>query len=145
MGDSSETLEGVAGMENHGQRPEVVQARTNGIGRARRHSDTLKIDMLYVAVPVHHPALAFVRLALPLTDVGQHLRAAFTVTTEALSFALVGAALIAWVFSARIGGRVRAIADVARRYRMGDLTPPRMDFGDDELGTVARSLDNSVQ
>ena len=38
-----------------------------------------------------------------------------------------------------------AIADVARRYRRGDLTPPRLDFGDDELGTVARALDDSVQ
>ena len=31
--------------------------------------------MLYVAVPVRHPAIAFVRVALPLTDVRQQLRA----------------------------------------------------------------------
>jgi two-component system phosphate regulon sensor histidine kinase PhoR len=67
------------------------------------------------------------------------------VALSALALALVGAALIAWVFSARIGGRVRDIADVARRYRGGDLTPARLDFGDDELGMVARSLDDSVQ
>jgi two-component system phosphate regulon sensor histidine kinase PhoR len=145
MGDSSETLEGVAAMENHGQRPEVVQARESGMGKAQRHSDTLKIDMLYVAVPVQHPAVAFVRMALPLTTVRQQLQSAFTVTLQALALALVGAVLIAWVFSARIGHRVRAVADIARRYRSGDLTPPRMDFGDDELGAVARSLDESVQ
>jgi two-component system phosphate regulon sensor histidine kinase PhoR len=145
MGDSSETLEGVAAMENHGQRPEVVQARASGMGKAQRHSDTLNIDMLYVAVSVQHPAVAFVRMALPLTTVRQQLQSAFTVTLQALALALVGAVLIAWVFSARIGHRVRAVADIARRYRGGDLTPPRMDFGDDELGAVARSLDESVQ
>jgi two-component system phosphate regulon sensor histidine kinase PhoR len=145
MGDSSETLEGVAAMENHGQRPEVVQARASGMGKAQRHSDTLNIDMLYVAVSVQHPAVAFVRMALPLTTVRQQLQSAFTVTLQALALALVGAVLIAWVFSARIGHRVRAVADIARRYRSGDLTPPRMDFGDDELGAVARSLDESVQ
>jgi two-component system phosphate regulon sensor histidine kinase PhoR len=145
MGDSSETLEGVAAMENHGQRPEVVQARASGMGKAQRHSDTLNIDMLYVAVRVQHPAVAFVRMALPLTTVRQQLQSAFTVTLQALALALVGAVLIAWVFSARIGHRVRAVADIARRYRGGDLTPPRMDFGDDELGAVARSLDESVQ
>jgi two-component system phosphate regulon sensor histidine kinase PhoR len=145
MGDSSETLEGVAAMENHGQRPEVVQARESGMGKAQRHSDTLNIDMLYVAVRLQHPAVAFVRMALPLTTVRQQLQSAFTVTLQALALALVGAVLIAWVFSARIGHRVRAVADIARRYRGGDLTPPRMDFGDDELGTVARSLDDSVQ
>ena len=67
-------------MENHGQRPEVVQARASGIGKAQRHSDTLNIDMLYVAVPVQHPAVAFVRVALPLTDVRQQLRSRSTVT-----------------------------------------------------------------
>src|SRR2546426_737351 len=54
-------------------------------------------------------------------------------------------ALIAWMFSARVGQRVRLIAGVARRYRSGDLTPPRLGFGDDELGDVARALDDSVQ
>src|SRR5260221_430521 len=33
----------------------------------------------------------------------------------------------------------------ARRYQSGDLTPPHMGFGDDELGTVANALDQSVQ
>jgi two-component system phosphate regulon sensor histidine kinase PhoR len=41
--------------------------------------------------------------------------------------------------------RVSGISDVARRYREGDLTPRRMDFGDDELGVVARALDDSIQ
>jgi two-component system, OmpR family, phosphate regulon sensor histidine kinase PhoR len=144
MGDSSETLEGVAAMENHSRRPEIVQARETGFGRSQRHSDTIKIDMLYVAVPIRHPAIAFVRVALPLTDVSDQLRAAFTVTLRALAIAFLGATLIAWLLSARIGQRVRQIAALASRYRSGDLTPPRLDFGDDELGAVARSLDASV-
>src|SRR5438874_1158901 len=44
-----------------------------------------------------------------------------------------------------LGARVTFIAGVAQRYRAGDLTPPRLGFGDDELGTVARALDESVQ
>src|SRR5207302_1613171 len=63
VGDSAETLEGLAAMENHGSRPEVIAARQGGIGTARRHSDTLGIDMLYVAVPVRPPAIAFAPLA----------------------------------------------------------------------------------
>jgi two-component system phosphate regulon sensor histidine kinase PhoR len=145
VGDSSETLEGVAAMENHALRPEVVEARRTGLGRAERHSDTLNIDMLYVAVAVQHPAIGYVRVALPLTDVRHHLQTVLTTTATGLGLAFVGAALIAWLFSARIGQRVRGIADVARRYQSGDLTPTRMDFGDDELGVVARSLDEAVQ
>jgi two-component system, OmpR family, phosphate regulon sensor histidine kinase PhoR len=145
MGDSAETPEGVALMENHATRPEVMEAREHGLGKGRRHSDTLNIDMLYVAVPVNHPAIAFVRVAVPLTDIRQQFRAILTATFAALGLALVGAAAIGWVFSSRIGQRVRAIAGVARRYRGGDLSPSGLDYGDDELGIVARALDDSVQ
>jgi two-component system phosphate regulon sensor histidine kinase PhoR len=145
VGDSSEPLDALASMENHGQRPEIVAARTDGIGRARRYSATLKIDMLYVAIPIAHPAIAFVRVALPLTDVSHQLATVLTTTIAALGLALLGGAGLAWLLSARIGRRVRLVADVASRYQRGDLTPPHLGFGDDELGTVARALDESVQ
>jgi two-component system phosphate regulon sensor histidine kinase PhoR len=145
VGDSAEPLENIATMENHGARPEVVAARQTGLGIARRASATLDIDMLYVAVPAHHPAIDIVRVALPLTDVSHQLRTVLTATLAALGLALVGAAAIAMFFAGRIGRRVRMIADVAERYRRGDLTPSRVDYGDDELGTVARGLDDSVQ
>jgi len=145
VGDSSEPFDALAGMENHAQRPEVIDARRAGIGRSQRYSETLKIDMSYVAVPVKHPAIAFVRVALPLTTIRQQLRPVLTATLAALSVALVGGALIAWLFSARIGQRVRLITEVARHYRGGNLTPPGLGFGDDELGDVARALDESMQ
>ena len=145
VGDSSETLAGVAAMDNHAGRPEVVEARAAGIGRARRYSATLKTDMLYVAVPVTHPSISIVRVALPLTDVRSQLQSVLTATLTALALALLGAASIAWFFSARIGRRVRLIAGIAERYRTGDLTPPRLGYGNDELGAVARALDDSVQ
>jgi len=145
LGDSEETLDGVAAMENHGTRPEVVAARATGMGEARRYSATLGIDMLYVAVRVEHPAIAFARVALPLSSIQQQLRSILFITLGALALALVGAGAAALVASARIGRRVRAIAGVADRYRSGDLTPPRLVYGDDELGMVARVLDDSVQ
>jgi two-component system phosphate regulon sensor histidine kinase PhoR len=40
--------------ENHAQRPEVVDARTSGLGRSRRSSASVKMDMLYAAVPVRN-------------------------------------------------------------------------------------------
>ena len=145
VGDSFETLQGIAAMENHAQRPEVVEARATGLGRTRRYSATLKMDMLYVAVPVKHPSIAIVRVALPLTDAGNQLQAVLSATVTALGLALVGASIIAFVISQRIGRRVRLVSDVARRYRSGDLTPAPLGFGDDEIGAVARALDRSVQ
>jgi two-component system phosphate regulon sensor histidine kinase PhoR len=145
VGDSAETLEGIAAMENHAGLPEVVAARRTGLGLSRRYSDTLKLDVLYTAVPVKHGSIAVVRVALPLTDIRHQLPAILTATLTALGLALAGAAAIGWMISARIGQRVRLVAQVAAGYRAGDLTPPRLDYGDDELGTVARALDDSVQ
>jgi two-component system phosphate regulon sensor histidine kinase PhoR len=145
LGDSAETPSAVALMENHATRPEVVEAREQGLGRSSRHSDTVNIDMLYVAVPVVHPDVAFVRVALPLSGIRQQLRSILTATLTALGVALAAAVLIGWVLSARVSRRVRAIAEVAHRYRGGDLSASRLDYGDDELGVVARALDNAVQ
>jgi two-component system phosphate regulon sensor histidine kinase PhoR len=144
LGDSFEPFEGVLTMENHGRRPEVIEARSAGVGRSRRYSATIGIDMLYVAVPVRHPAIGFVRVALPLTDVRQQLRTVIRTTFAALALALVGGAVGAWILSVRLGRRVRLIAGIANRYLKGDLTPPRLGFGEDELGDVARALDESI-
>ena len=147
LGDSAETPAAVALMENHANRPEVVEARDHGLGKSRRHSDTVNIDMLYVAVPVQvvHSDVAFVRVALPLSGIRQQLRNILTATLTALGVALASAVVIGWLFSARVSRRVRAIAEVAHRYRGGDLSASRLDYGDDELGVVARGLDNAVQ
>jgi two-component system, OmpR family, phosphate regulon sensor histidine kinase PhoR len=41
--------------------------------------------------------------------------------------------------------RARAIQAVARRYALGDLSRPIPDYGDDDLGGVARAMDQAVQ
>ncbi len=41
--------------------------------------------------------------------------------------------------------RVGAILSVARRYLLGDLSRPAPDYGDDDLGSVARAMDQAVQ
>ena len=47
-------------------------------------------------------------------------------------------------FAARHRARARAIADVGRRYALGDLSRPGPDYGDDDLGAAARALDGAV-
>jgi two-component system phosphate regulon sensor histidine kinase PhoR len=145
LGDSAEPLEAVAAMENHATRPEIVEAAQTGFGRARRYSATLNIDMLYVAVPVRHADIAFVRVALPVSGIRQQLRTVLIATLTALGVALAGSAGIAYLMTRRLGRRVRLIAGMAHRYREGELTPAGLDFGDDELGVVARALDGTVQ
>jgi two-component system phosphate regulon sensor histidine kinase PhoR len=100
--------------------------------------------MLYVAVPAGHPTITIVRLALPLTEVQQQVAAVRHMTLVALGAALVGAMALAWLASALLGRRLRLIADTARRYASGDLSRRLRDYEPDELGTVARVLDDTV-
>jgi len=145
LADSSEDAAGLAAMENHGTRPEVIDARRSGFGLARRYSSTLQTDMLYAAVPVRHRSITIVRLALPLTAIEQQLRFVRNAALVALAIALASALALAWITSALLGRRVNAIAAAARRYATGDFAHPASDYEQDELGTVARALDDAVR
>ena len=148
VGDSELSARELAALENHAGRPEIQQARREGVGIARRYSTTLKTDLLYVAVPVQSPAapaLAEVRLAIPLTEIDEQLAEVRRSSLAAMAVGLIAAMIVAWYGSARLTRRVRAIADVAERYATGDLSFPPGDYGTDEIGMVARTLADSMR
>ena len=144
VGDSTQTPAQLTSLDNHSTRPEIVAARDTGLGVAQRFSDTVGTDMLYVATRSAHPVVRYVRVALPLTEVGAALAAVRNLTLIALAVALPGALAIAWLLSARLGRRVQEIEAVARRQG-GDTLAGTKDYGTDELGTVARVLDSTIQ
>ena len=73
-----------------------------------------------------------------------------TVVLIALAFA-AGVLITLAVFAARRStlavhtrGRVTTMLSVAKRYSLGDLTRPSPDYEDDDLGRVARAMDDAV-
>jgi two-component system phosphate regulon sensor histidine kinase PhoR len=145
VGDSTQPADTLDALENHALRPEVAAAREQGIGTSQRYSTTVDTDMLYVAARASHPVVRYVRLALPLTNVDEQLAAIRRAALVAMAVAIPLALLVSWVLSAPLARRVQAIARVADRYSAGDLSRSTYDYGTDELGTVARALDASVQ
>jgi len=148
VGDTDLDAEQIKTVENHGSRPEIQQARRDGLGIARRHSATINTDMLYVAVPVHNPALpqvSEVRLAMPLTDVAAQVSTVQRIGLASLGAGLLFALVLSWTISMLLSRRVTAIAAMAERYAAGDWSRPARDFGNDEIGVVARALDGSVR
>jgi two-component system, OmpR family, phosphate regulon sensor histidine kinase PhoR len=148
LGDSELDGESLSTIENHNDRPEIQRARQDGLGVARRYSTTVRADLLYVAVPIDNPALpnlGFVRLALPLTDVAEQLRSVWRSALVAFGIALIAALALSWATSVLLSRRVLAIAAVAERYARGDWSRPARDYGNDEVGTVARALDAAAR
>ncbi len=104
--------------------------------------------MLYVAVEVRSPGspgLSEVRLALPMTAVRDQLATVRRLAVVALGVGLLAAVGLAWAASSLLARRVSAIGRVAERYAAGDVSQPSRDYGTDEIGTVARVLDESVR
>ena len=145
VGDSAEDGASLAALENHGMRPEIIAARERGVGTVRRFSTTVNADLLYVAVPVQHPLVAVVRLALPLTEIQSQVRVVRRATAAALALALVVALAVAWVVSARLSWRLRALAARARDYARGRLSLAPQDDGSDDIGQLGRVLDESAR
>ena len=59
--------------------------------------------------------------------------------------AVAAALAAAWFTSTRLRRRVRALTETARRYSTGTPLPEGRDHGDDELGVMARALDQTAR
>jgi len=102
-------------------------------------SDT-RFTIFAAAFGVALAALAFVGLALgegAVTNPG-------VAVSLGAGLAAIAAFVTASALAARYRARSRAIVEVARRYALGDLSRPGLDYGDDELGAAARALDAAV-
>jgi len=64
-----------ATMDNHGNREEVLEAKAKGIGQFKRYSNTLKEEMLYVAMPltIGGEPKGIVRTSLSLAKIDEAL------------------------------------------------------------------------
>jgi two-component system phosphate regulon sensor histidine kinase PhoR len=131
-----------AGLDNHAGRPEIVQASRTGFGQVRRYSDTVRMDMLYVAVRSVDPVVRFVRVAMPAREIDAQLGALRRISLVGLAVGVPVALLAAWFATAPLAKRVQDVAHLARSYREGDIGVRPLEFGDDELGTVAHALDD---
>ena len=127
-------------MDNHGARPEVIAAHQIGIGEVERHSATLDVDFLYVAVPIPELPGAVARVALPLHD----LDIAVARIRRDVAFATVSAAALAFAVAVFVAGRITGPLDDLRR-QAGIIATGRLDTivqpaGPQELGDLARAF-----
>jgi two-component system phosphate regulon sensor histidine kinase PhoR len=95
-------------MENHLNRPEIEQARTEGQGKATRFSTTLQESMLYIALPVKENSemKGYLRLAHPLGKVRESLDHLYQAIYLTMYIIAVPSLILAFVFSRKIGSRI---------------------------------------
>ena len=112
IGDSDEPA---AQMENHGSRPEVIEALSRGAGSAVRYSTSVKHDLLYRTYRQNDgPRQRIVRVAVSFSEVQDVTRSlGRTLLLGLLLFSLFGLA-VAYFFSRRVSNRVNRLAEFSR-------------------------------
>jgi two-component system phosphate regulon sensor histidine kinase PhoR len=129
-------------MENHASRPEVRAALTTGRGSTIRHSSTLGVDMLYVAVATKQngAATGVVRVALPLRALAAaEARMRIRLIAAAIAAAILSL-LISSAFSRRSLAAIRRLSRAASSLAAGDLDARVPSRGRDEIASLAATF-----
>ncbi len=135
-------------MENHGERPEIIEAFDLQKGVAVRYSVTLDEEMYYLAIPLpsklpgnnNENALAVIRLALPLAGINQAVFNLVIFIFTALFVSSLIALTAAVIFSQKITGPISKISSAAHAIAEGDFTPTLDVGGKDELTALAQNI-----
>lgn len=132
-----------ARMENHRDRPELLEARANRRrGLAQRYSETLGIRMVYLALPIleDNQVVAFVRLSMEVSSVESYVQSAeryfwgLAFVVELLTLSLT------FVVIRRIVRPLEDVIQSAAEIAAGDdsITIPTADRG--EIGRLGEAV-----
>ncbi len=131
-----------ARMDNHGQRPEVVEARKNGFGTSSRYSDSVHRQMRYFAitVSVDGELLGFARSSVPLTAIANRLGQLRNAMALAVALAIAVALVLGFLYARRVTKPVRMMAEAAEAIAGGREHGSVEIYTSDELGDMARAF-----
>ena len=112
----------VAGLENHLNRPEIQEARLRGKGKSIRFSQTLRVEMLYVAIPIktRNQITGYVRLARPLHDVENVIEKVYQSVFQSILIIAIISLIIALIFSYRLFEPIKSMEKFTERLRQGE-------------------------
>ncbi len=143
LGDSHEDP---AAMEDHSDRPEILDARRTGAGQSVRFSSTLGKKMMYVAVPIRVDGQprAVVRVAVAATAIDQvigEMRASILWAGAAIVLCV---ALLSLVISRNISRPIVSMRRIAQLFARGQLNLRVPAAGVAELDDLAKALNETA-
>ena len=129
-------------MENHKNRPEIKTALSHQTGQSIRLSETIKIDMMYVAIPVvkDDKVSQVIRLSLPLVEIKEKMASIYKIIVYSI---LIGG-LISIGLGALVGRHFSSplseMKSFAQKITQGDFSKKVRVRTKDEVGQLAKSL-----
>jgi two-component system phosphate regulon sensor histidine kinase PhoR len=137
----------IAQMENHFSRPELQEARLKGEGKSIRFSQSIGVDMLYVAIPMKSESqiTGYIRLARPLHDVQSMIEKVYQSVFLAMIIVAVIALIIALFFSYRLAAPILAMERFTERLRQGHPVGTIFLETSDETEKLANNINYLVE
>jgi len=136
-------------LNNHGDRPELIAALKNGDGKTKRFSDSLGIEMLYVAYRVEHEGttVGSIRAALGTQQISDQVADIQLKIATLVLIIIAGGLSIAGIGIARMTQPVVQLIEEARELTSGQIKKPRnLSKGNefDELGQTLNNLSKTL-
>jgi len=148
LADSDVVREALPSLENHlYKRPEVSEALDGRIGQDVRYSTTLRIDMLYLALPLKEDGsiTGIIRMALPLTGVQEIHLAARKIILTGLLISLLLACVMVFLITKGLIRPVNRIIAASLNFSKGDFSHRILQDSNDEIDELAGVLNKMAQ
>jgi len=155
LADSDMGFAAVSTMDNHSDRPEVVETYVNGRGSNVRYSDTVHKEMLYVAVKVKQAASVqdgILRLAVPFSKVSDRLSSLRKNFIWVFAGTLFFAIVVSVLTTRNMSREITQFSELARSIGEGDYaTRLRVVPGSEfmplaqSINSMAKSIDHNVR
>lgn len=141
IGETDLNKDEIKDVENHIDRPEVQEAIKKGFGRAKRFSNTVKKNLLYMAIPFGEGKTAgFIRLAIPLSDIELLETRLQKIIGIALLLVFGLSLLFTFLISLIVSKPLTEMADIAKAMAKGDFSRKPSIYSQDEIGDLAMAL-----
>lgn len=124
-------------LDNHYNRPEIVQARDSEIGKSIRLSSTTKINYYYLA---HKHARFYIRTALPYNLNMSTMLKANTLFLYFMSLVLLVAVIALFLITRNFTSSIDRLRKFTLKVEKGEKIDTNILFPKDELGDLSRNI-----
>jgi two-component system phosphate regulon sensor histidine kinase PhoR len=142
-----ESHQKAAMMDNHINRPEIQEAILNGVGSNIRYSQTVKYDMLYVAIASIQDGqlIGFVRVSLPLEEIEARQAKSRNSILATMTVALGLGVILSFFVAMRMTRPLHLLTQEAKLITQGETARKIPTNRRDEVGQLTRAFNALVE
>lgn len=138
-----------ASMENHKDRPEITQALENKIGKSSRFSDTVKEEMLYVAMPIYLTKektniIGVLRVSLFLSEIEVLIKELEIKIISISSIVAFLSLILASIFYRNLSKPIKELINASKQVASGNFKVKTFLKNKDELSDLANNFNFMV-